>query len=149
MYRKGVSALIINSKDEFLVVNLNSFEEQFFAIPGGGVEEGESLEGAVYREIKEELGIDARSLKLIGKGETPLQFAFKTPKIRDGVEILGSERHFFGFKFIGDCSEIKLQEDEVRACAWVPFVELDKFLLFDNQLAETSEKLVELFPQFK
>lgn len=149
MYRKGVSALITNSKDEFLIVNLNSFEEQFFAIPGGGVEEGESLEEAAYREIKEELGINAKSLELIGKGEAPLQFTFKTPKIREGVEILGSERHFFGFKFTGDDDEIKLQEDEVRAYRWVSFTELDKFLLFDNQLAETSEKLVELFPQFK
>ncbi len=149
MYRKGVSALIINPKGKFLIVNLNSFEEQFYAIPGGGVEEGESLEEAAYREVKEELGIDAKSLELIGKGETPLQFTFKTPKVKNGVEIIGSERHFFGFKFIGDDNEIKLQEDEVRAYKWVPFVELDKFLLFDNQLAETSEKLVELFPQFK
>ena len=149
MYRKGVSALIINPKGKFLIENLNSFEEQFYAIPGGGVEEGESLEEAAYREVKEELGIDAKSLELIGKGETPLQFTFKTPKVKNGVEIIGSERHFFGFKFIGDDNEIKLQEDEVRAYKWVPFVELDKFLLFDNQLAETSEKLVELFPQFK
>lgn len=149
MYRKGVSALIINPKDEFLIVNLNSFEEQFYAIPGGGVEEGESLEEAAYREVKEELGIDAKSLELVGKGEVPLQFTFKTPKVKNGIEIIGSERHFFGFKFIGDDNEIKLQEDEVRAYKWVPFTELDKFLLFDNQLTETSEKLVELFPQFK
>ena len=149
MYRKGVSALITNSKDEFLIVNLNSFEEQFFAIPGGGVEEGESLEEAVYREIKEELCIDAKSLKLIGKGEVPLFITFKIPKIKDEVKILGSERHFFGFKFIGDNSEIKLQEDEVRAYKWVQFAELHEFLLFENQLVETSEKLVELFPQFK
>lgn len=150
MYRKSVSALIANKHDEFLLVNLNSFEEQFFAIPWGGVEEGESLEEAVYREVMEELGIEAKSLKLIGKGEVPLQFTFKTPKInKEGKEYLGSERHFFGFKFVGNDSEIKLQEDGVRAYKWVPFAELDKFLLFDNQLAETSEKLVELFHQFK
>lgn len=149
MYRKGVSALIINKNYEFIIVNLNSFEEQFYAIPGGGVEEGESLKEAAYREVLEELGIEAKSLELVGKGEVPLQFTFKTPKVREGVEILGSERHFFGFKFIGDDSEIKLQEDEVRAYKWVPFTELGKFLLFDNQLAEISEKLVEIFPQFK
>lgn len=149
MYRKGVSALIINKNSEFLLVNLNSFEERFFAIPGGGVEEGESLEDAVYREIMEELGIKTESLELIGKDEAPLRFTFKTPKIREGVEIIGSERYFFGFKFTGEDSEIKLQEDEVRAYKWVSFTELDKFLLFDNQLAETSEKLLAVFPQFK
>lgn len=150
MYRKGVSALIINKKSEFLLVNLNSFEEQFFAIPGGGVEEGESLEDAVYREVREELGINAQSLELIGKGNMPLQFTFKTPKInKEGKEYIGSERYFFGFKFNGDDSEIQLQKEEVRKYKWVPFADLGKYLLFDNQLKETSEKLSELFPQFK
>lgn len=53
MHRKGVSALIINQNQEFLLVNLNSFEDKYFAIPGGGQEDGESLEDTVYREILE------------------------------------------------------------------------------------------------
>jgi putative (di)nucleoside polyphosphate hydrolase len=147
MYRKGVSALIVNKKDEFLLVNLVSFEDRFFAIPGGGVEEGESLEAAVYREAKEELGIGKDSLELIDKSKEPVSFKFKTIKInREGVEYEGSERHFFGFRFNGDDSEIKLQEDEVSAYRWSSFAELDKYLLFDNQLDETSEKILEIFP---
>ncbi len=55
MYRKGVSALIINKKQEFLLVNLASFEPQFFVIPGGGLEGDESLLDAAYREIEEEM----------------------------------------------------------------------------------------------
>ena len=39
MYRKGVSALIMNKNKELLLVNLMSFEEKYFAIPGGGLEE--------------------------------------------------------------------------------------------------------------
>lgn len=149
MYRKGVSALIINKNNEFLLVNLNSFEERFYAVLGGGVEEGESLEDAVYREVKEELGIDAKSLELVGKSENPLRYNFKTPKIRNGIELVGSERYFFGFKFIGDESEIVLQEEEVRAYKWVSFDDLGKYLLFDDQLGETVEKIIEIFPQFK
>ncbi|MFA6297489.1 MAG: NUDIX domain-containing protein [Candidatus Paceibacterota bacterium] len=148
MYRKGTSALITNSNNEFLLVNLISFEEKFFAIPGGGVEEGETLEESVYREIQEELGINTDSLELVGKSDSPLQFIFKTPKInKKGKEYIGSERHFFGFKFIGDNNEIKLQEDEVRHYKWVSFADLDKYLLFDDQLIETTEKIVEIFPQ--
>lgn len=54
MYRTGTSALIINKEEKLLLVNLESFEERFFAIPGGGLDEGEALEEAAYREIKEE-----------------------------------------------------------------------------------------------
>ncbi len=80
MYRKGVSALIANSKNEFLLVNLMSFEEKYFAIPGGGVEVGETLEEAAYREIKEELGIETSLLEQVGRSSHPLQVTFKTPK---------------------------------------------------------------------
>jgi len=146
MYRKGVSALIINRNQEFLLVNLVSFEDKYFAIPGGGAEEGETLEDASYREIEEELGIEKKSLEYIGKGDTPLFFKFKEITMnRNGKEYEGSERHFFGFSFIGSNDEIRLQENEVRSYKWVPFNELGKYLLFDDQLEETSEKIREIF----
>lgn len=149
MYRKGVAALIINNNQEFLLVNLLSFEEKYFAIPGGGLDPGESLEDTAYREIKEELGIEKESLELIGKSENPLQFKFKEIKLsREGIEYEGSEKNFFGFKFIGDDSEIKVQEDEVRSYKWVPFSELKNYLLFDEQLEDTQEKIGEIFQDF-
>lgn len=150
MYRKGVSALILNNKKEFLLVNLNSFEDKYFAIPGGGVEEGESLEDAVYREIKEELGIDKKTLELIGKSDLPLKVIFKVPKInKAGGEYLGSDRYFFGFNFVGDNNEIKLQVEEVRAYRWVSFSDLGKYLLFDDQLEKSVGKIREIFTEFE
>jgi putative (di)nucleoside polyphosphate hydrolase len=149
MYRKGVSALIQNKNNEFLLVNLNSFEERFFAIPGGGVEEGESLEDAVYREIEEELGIHKQSLELMGKNDIPLQFRFTVPKIKEGKEYAGSERYFFSFRFIGTDDEIVLQESEVRAYKWVSFGDLDKYLLFDGQLGESKREIREIFPELE
>ena len=146
MYRKGVSALIVNDKEEFLLVNLESFEEKFFAIPGGGLDKGETLEDAVYREIEEELGIKKQSLIFLGKSLKPVIFTFKEIKLnRDGVEYKGSKRHFFGFRFVGSKNEIKLQENEVRAYKWVTYNNLKDYLLFDNQLDETIEKIKEIF----
>jgi putative (di)nucleoside polyphosphate hydrolase len=146
MYRKGISALILNTKNEFLLVNLISFEEKYYAIPGGGVEENETLEEAVYREIKEELGINSSSLEKIGESVNPLKTTFKTPKInKEGKEYLGSERYFFAFRFTGSDDEIKLAENEVRAYKWVPVSDLNKYLLFDSQLADTMERIKEVF----
>ena len=147
MFRKGVSALIINNKNEFLLVNLESFEDKYFAIPGGGIEPEETLEKTVYREINEELGIKPEHLQIVGQSDTPARFKFKEIKLnRDGVEYEGSERYFFGFRFIGQDSEIKLLNGEIRSYKWVSYDDLKDYLLFDNQLQETSEKIKEIFP---
>ena len=146
MFRKGVSAIVINKKNEFLLVNLEFFEEKYFAVPGGGVEKEETLEDAVYRELNEELGIKKEYLQIVGQSNVPVRFKFKVIKMnRDGVEYDGSERYFFGFRFIGDEKMIAPNSAEVRSCKWVAHSELKNYLLFDNQLRETSEKIKEIF----
>lgn len=146
MYRKGVSAVIKNGKGEFLLVNLQSFAEKYYAILGGGLDKGESLEQAAYREIEEELGIASSKLKLSAKTGEPLRFTFKEIKLhRDGNEYKGSERYFFGFDFLGNEEDIKVNDDEVRKYKWVALKDLDKYLLFDNQLEETCEQIEKLF----
>ncbi len=150
MFRKGVSAIIINRKNEFLLVNLKSFEDKYFAIPGGGVDQEETLKDTVYRELNEELGIKKKHLQIVGQSNTPVRFKFKVIKLnRDGKNYNGSERYFFGFKFIGNDNEIKLKEDEIRSYKWVPYEDLKDYLLFDNQLEDTSEKIKEIFPFVK
>lgn len=49
--------LQLRCKDEFLYPNC-------WTLPGGRVEEGESLEQAILREVKEELGLDLRDHNL-------------------------------------------------------------------------------------
>ncbi len=147
MLRKGVSTLIINDKEEFLLVNLESFEDKYFAIPGGGVEKDETLIDAAYRELDEELKIKKRYLQVIGQSNTPVRLKFKVIKMnRDGINYEGSERYFFGFQFIGVNNEIKPKKGEVRSYKWVSFKQLKNYLLFDNQLQETLEKIKEIFP---
>lgn len=41
--------------------------QEYYVVPGGGIEEGESYEDTVKREIKEELGIDVKPVRLLYK----------------------------------------------------------------------------------
>lgn len=149
-YRKGVSALIINKNNEVLIVNLQSFATHFFAIPGGGVDADEELIDAAYREINEELGIKKEQLEFIKSSDESIKVNYKEKKItRDGIKYDGMERFFFGFRFIGEYSDIVLRPEEVRMYKWVSLPDLKDYLLFDNQLEETTVKLLELFPFLK
>lgn len=40
---------------------------EYYAIPGGGVEEGESLEETVVRELREEMNLKVEVVKYLGK----------------------------------------------------------------------------------
>jgi putative (di)nucleoside polyphosphate hydrolase len=146
MYRKGVSALIQNKNKEFLLVNLQSFKAHFFAIPGGGVESGESLEDAIFREVFEELGIVKEKLRLVGKSDLPVRFNFKGKKLmRNGLIYDGQDRFYFGFEFLGSDEEINLQMEEIRAYIWSSYEDLKEYLLFDDQLEHTQKKILEIF----
>lgn len=115
----------------------------------GGLEDGEDLIDAVYREIQEELGIEKESLEYVDKSDEPLRFKFKEIKLtRDGKEYEGSERYFFGFNFLGDDKEIKFNDGEVRSYKWARLQDLKNYLLFENQMEDTIGKIKEIFLKY-
>lgn len=65
-----VVALITNRKGEILIGQDANSEKKpypgFWNLPGGKLEEGESTEECIKRELKEELGVKVVSLKFIG-----------------------------------------------------------------------------------
>lgn len=77
---KRISSRAIIIEDNKLLVMFrrkikNGIKKEYYVIPGGGLEEGETLEQNVIREIKEEFNID---IKVIKKLETNLMKLLKT-----------------------------------------------------------------------
>ncbi len=62
--RKSARAVLVNEKGEVAIQHLAI--PNYYKLPGGGVEQGESLEEALKREIKEEVGCDCEIEKEVG-----------------------------------------------------------------------------------
>ncbi|MBB5178843.1 8-oxo-dGTP pyrophosphatase MutT (NUDIX family) [Planomicrobium koreense] len=59
----SAAAIVLNEQGELLLIK---GPRRGWEMPGGQVEEGESLEAAAIRETKEETGIDIKALKFCG-----------------------------------------------------------------------------------
>lgn len=59
----SAAAIVLNENDELLLIK---GPRRGWEMPGGQVEEGESLQAAAIREVKEETGIDIKIEKFCG-----------------------------------------------------------------------------------
>lgn len=60
--RSAVRAFVLDERDRVLLVRMGADERSIWVTPGGGVEEGESDEHALRRELLEETGLDVFEL---------------------------------------------------------------------------------------
>jgi len=65
--RPRVCAAIIRD-GSILMVQHRDADREYWTLPGGGVETGESPLEAVVREVKEETGLEAKVSRLLFKG---------------------------------------------------------------------------------
>lgn len=62
--KKIRAVAILIKKDEVLLIHRKN-EKEYFVFPGGGVEEGETIEQAVIRELMEEMTLEIKINKLL------------------------------------------------------------------------------------
>lgn len=67
----GVVRLWEGERFKGIVLVERRYEPLGYALPGGFVEVGETVEEAVLREVKEETGLDAQIVKLLGVYSEP------------------------------------------------------------------------------
>lgn len=94
---KRVSSRAIIIKDNKLVVLFrrrirDGKVVEYYSLPGGGLEEGETLEENVLREVNEELGIEIKILGYVGmeEDEKTIQHFFHAEIVK-GIPTLGGE----------------------------------------------------------
>jgi len=93
--------VLIHKGDAVLLVHARNFRGDYYGLVAGFVETGETLEEAVCREVKEEVGLDIKNLRYFGSQPWPYPCGLMV-----------------GFNADYEGGDIHLQKSELSAGAW-------------------------------
>ena len=93
--------MLIRRGEELLLARNKAFAAGFFSVLAGFVEPGESLEEAVVREVREEVGLEVADIRYFASQPWPFPHSL----------MIGFTATFAG-------GEIRLQADEIAEAAW-------------------------------
>ena len=139
--RDRAQALVIKN-DKILLVKHRMRGREFYCLPGGGVEKGETYEQAALRELREESLVD-------GKIVRKLSVQYK-PDNRGEVHTFLVETEDDAVPGIGTDPELSAEEQSIIGVEWLSFEELgeaDKAYLWSSGLNRVDffhEKLLQL-----
>ncbi len=123
-YRPNVAMVVINSMNKVLICRRKNTRTWQF--PQGGIDNGEDIEKAMFRELSEEVGLSKADVSLVGESEGTI--TYDIPKtIRSkvlGGKFKGQEQKWFLLRIKKDNTEIKLDNEafpEFDKYEWVSF----------------------------
>lgn len=103
----AVSAIVTDGQDGILLIRRT--DNNYWSIPGGGVNPGESVSEAVAREVKEETGIDCQVTGLVGIYSDPNHVAaYDDGEVRQEFSIC------FTTRTLGGSIRTSAESSEVR-----------------------------------
>ena len=128
-------AMIILNKDKKILMCEHSWIDNAYQFPQGGIENDESEEDAVFRELYEEIG--TKSIKIIKKMDEKIKYILPYD-LRRKYGKDGQTQRYFLLYFFGDDSEIRFdnqQKPEFKSFKWVDFDEPVKKVIYFKKLA--------------
>ena len=99
-------------RESSIVIISNGITKEYYAIPGGGIETGETKEAATIREIKEEFNLDIEILSYLGtvEDEKNIGYVFNTKIIGGNLKLGGEELEHNNESNYYEIQRIKLNE---------------------------------------
>jgi putative (di)nucleoside polyphosphate hydrolase len=123
-YRFGVGIILINNKRQvFFAKRVGMLAWQF---PQGGMKEDETPEQAMYRELKEEIGLNPEDVQILACSRRWLRYRLPSRLVRHHAKPLciGQKQKWYLLRLINSDANIDLQGNgspEFDAWTWVSY----------------------------
>lgn len=144
-YRPCVGIMLFNADGLVFTAKRCDTPGEAWQMPQGGVDAGESLEQAAFRELAEETG--AKAVRILDRTEKPL--LYDLPEELQGKvwrgDYRGQAQHWFAMRYLGRDDDIDLSGPprEFEAWRWTPLADLPRLIVPFKR--PVYERLVERF----
>lgn len=123
-YRYGVGIILVNElRQVFFAKRMGMLAWQF---PQGGMKENETPEQTMYRELKEEIGLNPEDVKVMGSTRRWLRYRLPTRLVRHYTKpiCIGQKQKWFLLLLVNPKANIDLNQTadpEFDAWSWVSY----------------------------
>jgi putative (di)nucleoside polyphosphate hydrolase len=116
-YKANVAGILRDSGGRILICERLGLKDAW-QFPQGGIDEGETPEQALVRELREEIGVDARDIR-IRERKGPFRYLYGNGRIKRGYH--GKEQFYFLCDFKGDDDDINVHTEhpEFQNYRWI------------------------------
>ena len=108
-YRPNVGIIVCNNRNKVLWAKRSG--QNSWQFPQGGIKKGETPKEALFRELKEEVGLLSKHVKILGRTKDWLKY--DVPKYllknQNNKSYKGQKQIWFIMRFIGNDNDVSLQ----------------------------------------
>lgn len=130
-YRPGVGVMLLNQENMVFVGKRIDTRGEAWQMPQGGIDEDETPQDAVLREMLEEVG--TRNAEVICESSNWFYYDlpdYLVPRLWHG-KYRGQKQKWFAMRFLGKDTEININTEapEFMAWRWVPMDDLPQLIV--------------------
>ena len=107
LYRPNVAAILRDAQGRIFIAERLGMKDSW-QFPQGGVDDGEALDAALFREVEEEIGVKPKLIRIIEQ-RSGYRYRFSKGRLKYGV-FGGQEQTYYLCEFLGTDKDIDLDQ---------------------------------------